>query len=363
MKLNLRPDMKEKFLWVMMALSLGLLLGTLFIYLDYTNRVDQYDLELRSQMEKSNLGAEVKEENEQEDTALLPEEDLTGIADIKDRVTAGGQYSEVLASEGSRNVLLLGEDRASSLYDTICVASIDQKSKSVKLIMFPRDTYVEYSDSIMTALKEAGKSKEPGMYKLNATHYVGAMIGYKGKFSANSISFLAQVINEKFGIEIDDYVKVNTQGFTELVDLFDGVKINVPYDMNYEDPSQNLYIHLSKGEKVLNGKEAEGFVRFRQGYRANGSFFEIGDIERKKNQLSFLKAFINQHGTVSNINKLPALLKTLNKNLKHSIGFDDILLTYTGLAKDVINDKYEIETMNLDGDSKWINGSSYIVLN
>ena len=49
------------------------------------------------------------------------------------------------------------------------------------------------------------------------------------------------------GIPIDFYVKVNTRGFVRLVDAIGGVDFNVPVDMNYEDPTQDLYIHFSKG--------------------------------------------------------------------------------------------------------------------
>jgi len=185
------------------------------------------------------------------------------------------------------------------------------------------------------------------------------MIGYKGKFKANSISFLAQVIKEKFGIDVDDYVKINTEGFKQVVDLFGGVDINVPYNMNYDDPAQELFIHLTKGEHHLDGKQAEGFVRFRKGYRADGTKF---DVDRKKNQLAFLNAFIKQNGTISNINKIPGLLKTLDRNITHSIDFGDMLLTYTGLAKDVINDKYVIEDKNINGEDEMINGVSYVIV-
>jgi anionic cell wall polymer biosynthesis LytR-Cps2A-Psr (LCP) family protein len=41
---------------------------------------------------------------------------------------------------------------------------------------------------------------------------------YKSKFSQYSISFLADVIKEVFSIEVDDYVKVNTEGFVDIVD-------------------------------------------------------------------------------------------------------------------------------------------------
>ncbi|KUO77618.1 MAG: hypothetical protein APF77_19895 [Clostridia bacterium BRH_c25] len=341
---------KQSNLWIIMVIFLGILVGSLMIYLGDTKQADSYDMELL----KSNL------DDELQPSEAMPDDGTSGQDVILYKgITAGSSYSEELVAEGSKTILFLGEDKGNTLYDAIGLVSIDSKNKKVSIIMLPRDMYVDYSKSVRDALQAAGKANVAGIYKLNATHYIGAMIGYKGKFKANSISFLAQVIKEKFGIDVDDYVKINTEGFKQVVDLFGGVDINVPYNMNYDDPAQELFIHLTKGEHHLDGKQAEGFVRFRKGYRADGTKF---DVDRKKNQLAFLNAFIKQNGTISNINKIPGLLKTLDRNITHSIDFGDMLLTYTGLAKDVINDKYVIEDKNINGEDEMINGVSYVIV-
>lgn len=277
-------------------------------------------------------------------------------------ITAGVKYSGKLVAEGTRNVLIIGEDKLNDLYDTIGIACIDEKNGELKLIMIPRDTYIEYGREITDYLDKVGKSKSPGIYKINCAHLIGGMVKYKGKFNSGPTSFLAQVIKEKFGIDVDDYVKINTGGFASMVDLYGGVDIKVPYLMKYDDPAQDLHINIPKGEQHLDGAQAEGFVRFRQGYREDGTFFEIGDPGRKKNQLAFLQAFINQHGTIAKIDKIPRLISLLGKNVQHSIGVGDVLQVYIKLAKDMVLDKYEIVTENLEGRQTKIDGSAYILL-
>jgi len=111
------------------------------------------------------------------------------------------------------------------------------------------------------------------------------------------MNFLAELIKEIFDIEVHDYVRFNTEGFVQIVDLFGGVDINVPYDMHYDDIYQDLHIHINKGWNHLDGKKAEGFVRYRQSNDEMGNItHSIGDYERKKNQINFIKAFIEQHG-------------------------------------------------------------------
>ncbi len=279
------------------------------------------------------------------------------------RLTTGKPYSGKLVEEGSRNVLIIGEDKQNDLYDTIGIASVDKNNKTLKLIMIPRDTYIEYNPEILSRLEEVKLASSPGIYKINCAHLVGSKIQYSGRFSSGPISFLADVVSEKFGITVDDYVKINIRGFKSLINHLGGVDIYVPYDMNYEDPYQDLAIHINKGRQHLDGEKAEGFVRFRQGYREDGTFFEIGDTGRKNNQLNFLKELIKQKGTISNIGKIPGIIELLGKNVQHSIGLGDVLQTYMGMARDIISDKYEITPENLNSEKTIrINGSSYLVL-
>lgn len=277
-------------------------------------------------------------------------------------ITVGKPYPKKLVEENTTNVLIIGQDKVQNLYDTIGIASIDKKNKTVKFIMIPRDTYIEYNEEILEKLKDLKKFYEAGIYKINCAHQIGSIIEYEGKFKSGPSSFLAKVIEEKFGVEVDDYIKVNPSGFRELIDYLGGVDINVPYDMDYEDPSQELYIHIKKGMQHLDGEDAEGFVRFRQGYKEDGTFFEIYDAKRKENQLNFVKAMIKQKGTVKNASKIPGMIRLLGKNIQHSIGLGDVLQTYVGMAKDIISDDYEITTENLSSEiQKRIYGSSYIV--
>ncbi len=311
--------------------------------------------------------AETKDNNTD---AVKPEKDPL-IADDDESVqeepvktlTVGKPYSQKLVEEGSKNILILGQDKVDNLYDTIGIASIDKNSKSLKLIMIPRDTYIEYNQEILTKMDELGILHAPGIHKINSTHKIGSMIKYSGRFKSGPISFLADVTEEKFALELDDYIMVNVKGFRNLVDHLGGIDIQVPYLMDYTDPTQDLYINIPKGMQHLDGYNAEGFVRFRQGYREDGTFFNIGDPGRKKNQLYFLQQLIKQKGTVKNIGKIPGIIEILGKNVQHSIGFGDVLGTYMSMATDVIKNNYEITSINIDSEKTTrVDGSAYLVI-
>ena len=84
-----------------------------------------------------------------------------------------------------------------------------------------------------------------------------------------------------------DYAMVNFDVFARVVDLFGGVDFDVPVDMDYEDPYQDLYIHLKAGEQHLNGEEALQVMRFRSGYA-------MADLERVNVQRNFVQAAMDQ---------------------------------------------------------------------
>ncbi|MDD4494707.1 MAG: LCP family protein [Eubacteriales bacterium] len=274
-----------------------------------------------------------------------------------------GEYGKKIVEDGSVNILIMGEDR-NALVDTIGIISINKKSNTIKIIMIPRDMYVDYNDGIIDYLKINNLYSEPGAFKINYTYFLGVKLKHEGKFSDRSkgISLLTEVMEEKFDLEINDYIKVDTKGFVEIVDLFDGVDIEVPYHMNYSDPSQDLYIYIEEGPQHLDGKDAEGFVRYRKGYDLEGDWHEYGDIARKRNQISFLKAFFNQHFTLGNITKLPEFLQILGSNVKTSINAKEIINKYIGIATDIVVQKYSMSDMTLTGKDKDFKGAAYLII-
>jgi len=295
------------------------------------------------------------------------EPDETSIEWANYNITNNQRYYKPLVTDSDKNVLLIGEDAYSGNYDTIIIASISVKNKKIQLINFPRDIYIDYSDEILNLLKE----KSPALYnakgfqKINAAHTVGARIGYKkdtGRFGDSNFDFLADLIEEIFGITVHDYAYVNTKGFREIVDLFGGVEVYVPVRMKYDDPVQDLHIDIKKGRQRLNGIQAEGFVRFRQGYDENGVFRNYSDQFRKENQNEFLKEFFKQHVNVKNLGKVDDLVKLLGKNIKTSIADSKKISSYVSLFGKALTGKFELESSLVECEGKSIKGLYYEII-
>ena len=71
------------------------------------------------------------------------------------------------------------------------------------------------------------------------------------------------------GYRVDSYALFDVEVFVELIDAMGGIDFDVPVDMDYDDPGQDLSIHVQKGYQHLNGYQTMGVFRFRNTY-ANG---------------------------------------------------------------------------------------------
>lgn len=280
------------------------------------------------------------------------------------KLTNNQRYAKKLVDEDNINILVIGPDATSSNYDTLMIASLDDDNNVIKLINLPRDIYIDYSDKFKSDLKKvwSSYSKSKGIYKINAAHLLGKKVNYlggKGRFGNPEYDFTADLIEEIFDIYIDDCVYVKPSSFRKVVDYFGGVEIDVPYLMKYNDPTQNLEINIKKGLQTLNGKDAEGFVRYRQGTDEKGKYKSIGDIERKNNQVAFVKAFVEQHMNLKNLGKIITIFNDLNSYIETSVNAREAG-EYGKIAEILYKNKFTQDSEEIECKDVTIDGIYYL---
>ncbi len=189
------------------------------------------------------------------------------------------------------NILLMGLDAGSYRSDTIILASLDNRNKKLNLLSIPRDTRIIFD----------------GQYdKINH------LIGYKGSY-LNTID----AVKALTGLPIHYYAIVDFEGFRSIIDILGGVEIDVPRDMYYNDLDNGIVYDLKKGLQVLDGKQAEGFVRYRSGYAD-------ADLGRAKMQQYFLTELVKQKLNAGNIVKAPYLFSEMVKYVKTNYNIIDV---------------------------------------
>ena len=227
------------------------------------------------------------------------------------------------------NALLLGVDKEGYRTDVIIFAQLNMADGELNMLQIPRDTYVN-----------SGRSD----------HKINSAYGY------NKEKQLFKEVRNLLGVSVDKYILIDSAGFRDLIDTLGGVDFEVPINMNYDDPVQDLHIHLNKGMQHLDGDKAEQFVRFRK--NNNGSGYALGDIERMQAQSKFIQATIDQVFKLVNVFKLNDLVKDFSKIVKSNFSLNE-MLTYAPYVFSVDRDK--MVTHQLAGEPKYINNISYFV--
>lgn len=203
--------------------------------------------------------------------------------------------------EGVYNFVLLGKDVGSGNTDSITVVSYDVPNKKVGMISIPRDTAVE----------RTWRSNP----KIN------------GAFYGAGPDVLKEEIEHTFGIPIDYYILVDLNGFVALVDELGGVEVNIPLDMNYDDPYQNLHIHFNKGTQTLSGQEAMEVVRYRHDNESSPNYHAnqwYSDVQRGEMQRQVLTQLAKKVVSWNSVPKVMSFLDIFNKYVKTDLSATDM---------------------------------------
>ncbi len=204
------------------------------------------------------------------------------------------------------NILLIGRDSINSngpaRSDTMIILTIDNLNKQLKLTSLARDTLV----------KIPGRGYE----KLNHAYAYGKE------------GLLIQTINENFNLNINDYAVVDFKSFIEVIDILDGVEVDVDekeinhlnkfikvcHDLNDENKGNIRYIEKS-GVNNLNGYQALAYARIRK----------IDTIyKRDARQREILTSLAYKMANTSISNYIP-IIKTVLNHVDVNISLDKIM--------------------------------------
>lgn len=245
-----------------------------------------------------------------------------------------GHDEETVNNLDKMYCLILGQSQ--NLTDTIILASYDPKTQEAALLSIPRDTFVGDDPAYASAWD-----------KINAVYQTGPE------------NTLAEV-RDLTGINVQYYLKVDTEALKALVDEIGGVYFDVPIDMYYTDRGQNLYIDLEAGYQLLDGDKAEQLVRFR--HNNDGSTYPadygIEDLGRMRTQKEFLAELLKQCIEKMDLNTILGFLDIAEQYVETNLDFDAIKDYIPYILEYNVD---ELKTDTLPGESVLTNGT-YVYL-
>lgn len=205
------------------------------------------------------------------------------------------------------NVLVTGVDRSSTgalaagsandanvndgMTDMILYVHFNNETGEMKMLQIPRDTMVTTDTSVS------------GNYRINGVAKT------QGSDNNNNMAALCELVANQYQIHIDGFITIRLEMLTELVDLFGGVEIYVPREMDYQGS------HLNQGYQTLKGDACEFLLRARH-------IYPDGDIGRLNMQRQFYAALFRKLKSIGNIwdvaKLTPAVLNYMETNLSAS---------------------------------------------
>ena len=210
------------------------------------------------------------------------------------------------------NILVTGVDRSSTgdlsagaandsnvndgMTDMILYVHFNNETGEMKMLQIPRDTMVTTDTSVS------------GNFRINGVAKT------QGSDGNNNMAALCELVADQYKLPIDGFITIRLEMLTELVDLFGGVEINVPMDVDYAALGLGDSV-IHAGYHTLNGASMEFLLRARK-------IYPDGDIGRLNMQRQFYAALFRKLKSIGNIwdvaKLTPAVLNYMETNLSAS---------------------------------------------
>ncbi len=221
------------------------------------------------------------------------------------------------------SILILGVDERKAdigRSDTMIVMTVNSTKKSIKMLSLPRDTRAEIVGHGTTE-------------KMNHAYAYGG------------IPMTINTVETYLDMPIDYYVKMNMEGFQEIVDAVGGVTVENDLDLSYKG------FDFPKGTLTLNGEEALMYSRIRKEDPR-------GDYGRQMRQRQVIEAVIKKGASLSSLTKYQGILEALGKNVETNLSFDEMM----DIQRHYKSALGSIDQLTLEGQGQKINGAWYLIV-
>lgn len=236
------------------------------------------------------------------------------IASATDKIftenTTGGSpvlQGKRLKDEDRVNILLIGiggqGHDGPNLSDTIQVLSITPKENRASIISIPRDLYVQVPDSFQKV-------------KINEVH----AIGEDNQVEGGGPGLLKTTASDILGVPIHYFIRVDFDGFKQIVDSMGGVSIDVQerlYDPYYPRGYGYQVVDIRPGRVQMDGETALKYARSRE---------TTSDFDRSRRQQQVMvavrdKALNLQY--LTNPGKISQMVEILGNRVKTDLSLGE----------------------------------------
>ena len=228
-----------------------------------------------------------------------------------------------LAKQDPFSVLLLGVDERQGdrgRSDTMIVLTVNTNQNSIQMLSIPRDTRTEIIG-----------------------HGTTDKINHAYAFGGEEMSM--DTVENLLDIPIDYYIRVNMEGFKDIVDAVGGIQVN--NNLAFGNEGHNFTTGLIN----LNGDQALSFVRMR---------YEDpkGDFGRQERQRQVIQGVIARGASFNSLTKFDDIFAALGKNVRTNLTFNEMY----DIQKNYKNAIGSINQLQMTGQGTKMKGIYYQIV-
>lgn len=202
------------------------------------------------------------------------------------------------------DILILGVDSRPgegfvTRTDSIMLLGLDPAHLRTSILSIPRDLFIEVQGF--------------GQQRINTVNVLGEQQG-----QGQGVTLLADSLVQDFGIQVDRYVRLQFNGFVDLIDAVGGVTIDVErtiVDDSYPTPDGGVTtVRFDSGVQHMDGERALMYARTRHA---------DDDYQRANRQQQVISALLAK---MANPLNWPGVVNVLNRSLETNLTVVDLAL-------------------------------------
>lgn len=196
------------------------------------------------------------------------------------------------------SILLMGVDERPGdvgRSDTMVVLTVNPVTEKTTMVSIPRDTkaYIPMKDRYN---------------KINAAYAYGGVEG------------AVETVEQFLDIPIHYYVKINMEGFRDIVDAVGGIDIDNSFAFTLEG------VYITEGKQHVDGETALQYARMRKEDPR-------GDFGRQQRQREVIEQVIKEGVSLRSLGNASNIMKALEKNIETNLTLDQILTMQQSYSK------------------------------